>query len=192
MQKQIAFFLLLFIPFSSQAQNLWSKPLYSPLKTQKEALAKAFDVDKISYGGNFGLNLGTVTVFDISPWVGYRVLPQVTPGVGLSYMYYRDNFTATPYSTNLFAARAFLRIDVAGPIFVYGELEALNYDHYDRFTFERKRIWFNSPIIGVGYKQMTGDESAFMVSILYALRSEEELSPYFQSPLIYRIGYMFR
>lgn len=192
MQKQIGFFLLLFIPFSSQAQNLWSKNYFGPLKSQKIEQSKAFDPDKISFGGNFGLNLGSVTVVDISPWVGYRVLPKVTPGIGLSYVYYSDMWSGSKYSTNLFAARTFLRIDVAGPVFAYGEIEALNFDYYDRFTFERERIWFTSPIVGVGYMQMSGDRSAFMLSILYALRSEEERSPYYQNPLIFRVGYMIR
>ncbi len=192
MQKQIGILLLLFIPFSSQAQNLWSKGYSSMLKTQKTTQTKDFDPDKISFGGNFGLIFGSLTVLDISPWVGYRVLPKVTPGIGMSYMYYRDQWSGTPYSTNLFAARTFLRVDVAGPVFVYGEIEALNFDYFDRFTFERERIWFTSPIVGVGYMQMSGDRSAFMLSVLYALRSEEERSPYFQNSLIFRVGYMIR
>ena len=43
--------------------------------------------NRVSVGGNFGLQFGTVTAIDVSPEVMIRVVDQLHLGVGFSYDY---------------------------------------------------------------------------------------------------------
>lgn len=152
-----------------------------------------FNPDNITFGGNFGLTFGTTSMIDLSPWVGYKVHPKIIPGIGLSYVYFRQKFPNQPvYQTSMLGGRTFLRVDAFGPIFLYGEIEALNYDYYDRFQFNKERIWYVSQLIGGGYKQELGGGSAYMISILYSLNSENFRSPYYGNPLVFRFGFIIR
>jgi len=150
---------------------------------------KQFDPSRLTYGGNFGLTFASVTYVDISPMVGYRVTDRLTPGVGITYTYYREKYNNLVYQTSFYGGRVFTRYNLFPNIFVHGELEFLNFDHYDFLTAESERIWFTSPIIGAGYMQPAGQRAAFMIYVLYALRSEELNSPYNGNPLIFRLGF---
>ena len=51
--------------------------------------------DRLFYGGNFGLQFGTITDIQVSPVIGYWVLPRVAVAVGPTYRYYKELHVAT-------------------------------------------------------------------------------------------------
>ncbi|TNF44384.1 MAG: hypothetical protein EP311_01250, partial [Cytophagales bacterium] len=47
--------------------------------------------DRMFFGGNLGLQFGTVTFIDISPLAGVMITPRLSAGAGITYQYYDDN-----------------------------------------------------------------------------------------------------
>jgi hypothetical protein len=182
----------LIFPFFSFSQPLFEKTgdlLHkNPFKKQEAA---SFDPARLTYGGNFGLQFGTSTYIDISPMAGYRLTEKLVPGVGVNYVYFSQRYPGGfVFRSNLYGVRAFTRYDLLDRVFIYGEYELLNWDAYDFLSNTNKRVWYGSPIVGGGYLQPSGNGSAFMVYVLYAASSQDPASPYFQNPLIFRVGFM--
>src|SRR5690606_35466784 len=63
--------------------------------------------DRLYYGGNFGMQFGTVTLIDFSPLVGVMITPKFSSGVGITYQYFKDKRysggKATSYGGRLFS-----------------------------------------------------------------------------------------
>ncbi len=49
--------------------------------------------ERLFYGGNFGLQFGSITDIQVSPVVGIWLLPRLNVAVGPNYRYYRDIFS---------------------------------------------------------------------------------------------------
>ncbi len=64
--------------------------------------------ERIFFGGNFGLMFGTITDIQVSPVVGYWLLPRVAAAVGPSYRYYKDRIN----STAIYGGKAYLQFVV--------------------------------------------------------------------------------
>jgi hypothetical protein len=47
--------------------------------------------DRMYFGGNLGLQFGTVTLIDVSPLAGVMITPKFSSGIGATYQYYDDN-----------------------------------------------------------------------------------------------------
>ena len=54
--------------------------------------------ERIFFGGNFGLQFGTVTNIQIAPIVGFWLRPRIAVAVGPEYQYYKDPY----YKTNIY------------------------------------------------------------------------------------------
>ena len=185
---QKPFFVILFLLFSFSSRST-SSPFPSgnanPLK------AKKFDPQNITYGGNFGANFGTLTYIDLSPLVGYYLTPEWVAGVGGSYIYYRQRFSPTAiYQTHLYGVRAFTQYSFLPQVFVHGEMELMNFDHYDNFTQVNTRVWHPTPFLGLGYSVPLGSRASFRTMALFAFNSTDPMSPYFNNPLVFRVGFL--
>src|SRR5665811_1222309 len=51
--------------------------------------------ERLFYGGSFGLQFGTITDIQVSPVIGYWLLPRLNVAVGPDYRYYKDQFDRT-------------------------------------------------------------------------------------------------
>jgi hypothetical protein len=51
--------------------------------------------ERLFYGGSFGLMFGTVTDIQISPVIGFWVLPRIAVAAGPTYRYYKDQIDRT-------------------------------------------------------------------------------------------------
>src|SRR5674476_322179 len=51
--------------------------------------------ERLFFGGNFGLQFGTITDIQVSPVVGLWVLPRLAVAVGPDYRFYKDRYDRT-------------------------------------------------------------------------------------------------
>lgn len=151
-------------------------------------------------GGNFGLGFGTFTSIDISPLVGYNINRYFSAGVGASYMFY--SYRINPNESeraSFYGFRTFGRIvplpDILPNIFLHGELESINNERWVENVFgayEFRRTWTPAIPVGVGFRQMAGENSFFNVTILWNLLDDgTQASSIYGGPLIYRVGFIF-
>lgn len=138
--------------------------------------------DKVYFGGNLGLQLGTSTFVELSPLAGYRFTEKFSAGVGLTFQYYHYNDGYYDLETNVFGGRVFGRYMFTDYLFGHVEYEYLNLEAFD---FYRRRVDVESFLAGGGYMQRLGGNSAVVAMILYNF-TESAYTPY-QNPII-RIG----
>lgn len=178
--------------------------------SQVENYDKPRLIDKLVFGGNFGLLIGNVTHIDISPKVGYKLSDRSVVGIGAIYQYYKDNREyyylnqayQMDYETNIYGGRVygqyiliketgkFLPIDL-GSILVHAEYEFINVDFVNIYginIIEKERQWIYSPLFGFGINQKIGKRSSVSLLLLWNL-NEQAYSPY--SNPVFRIGINF-
>jgi len=162
--------------------------------------------DKIFFGGNFGLQFGTVTNIEISPIVGYNVSPKFAAGLGLRYEFIKSSSNAygyQPYETNIYGGSVFTRymlfqnlgeqlnLGIANSLFTHAEYEFLSLEkRYFEYppSREQGRFLAHSVLVGGGLFQPMGRRGGFLMMLLWNL-NETASSPY-SNPII-RIGFIF-
>lgn len=150
----------------------------------KESLKGLPLKDRLVFGGNIGLSFGDVTYIAAEPVVGYRLLPNLITGIGLRYIYYRNNYYN--YSSSIYGGSLFGRYYVVKGIFGEVSLEGNSLQAYDPVEQELTRIWVPSLLVGAGYSTSFGGGAGFYFSILYDLLQDPN-SPYYRQPVI-RLG----
>jgi len=160
---------------------------------------------RVYFGGNLGLQFGTITDIMLSPMVGYRITPRLSAGLGFTYEYYEDRRWTPKYTTHLYGPRAFARylaiasfsnilpINYNGGIFFHGEYEALNMDqnyfgNYQPPQGENSRFWMNSWLLGLGLRQPISATGSINFLVLFYL-GDDTNTPY--SNPIFRIEFSF-
>jgi hypothetical protein len=179
--------------------------LFSPVVSAQKEEEATFR-DKLFFGGNFGLQIGTVTNIELSPIVGYNLTPRLAPGVGLRYEFLKSsgkNFGYLPYETNIYGGSAFVRymlfknlgeqinLGIASSIFAHTEYEVLSLEKkYFEYppSSEEGRFLVHSVLVGGGLFQPMGRRGGFLMMLLWNL-NESASSPY-SNPVI-RIGFVF-
>ena len=135
--------------------------------------------ERLFYGGNLGLLFGSVTDIQISPVVGYWVLPRIAVAVGPDYRYYKDYFA----STSLYGGKAYVQLVVIqdlNSIFPFGshtgiflhaedELLSLKANVWKRPLNPRGRFYENTVLVGGGISQQIGRRSSLDFIILWPL-----------------------
>ena len=160
-------------------------------------------LDRIFFGGNFGLQFGTITIIELSPIVGYHVTPKLSSGIGLRYEYFKDSRSFYGGSTNIYGTSVFSRYMLFG-----GQGESVNLGilhslyaqvEYEMLSLEKQYFGFwppeeegrylaHSVLVGGGLFQPTGTKGGFLFSVLWNL-NETSRSPY-NNPII-RVGFIF-
>ncbi len=138
--------------------------------------------DKIYFGGNIGLQFGTVTFAEVSPLVGYKITDHLSAGVGVTYQYYRYRDKYYDFETNVYGGRIFSRYLFTDYLFGHVEYEYLNLEAFD---IKRRRVDVGSFMGGAGYVQPMGPNAALVAMILYNF-TPTIYTPY-SNPII-RIG----
>jgi len=185
-------FLLLFLTFVPLI-------LFAQPKEEKEEIRP---IDRLFFGGNFGLMFGTITNIEISPLVGYYITPKLAAGTGIRFEYFKDKGFYAPYETTIYGGNIFsrytiisnlgegLNIGLNAGIFGQVEYEALSLEreYFEPPYTENGRFTLHSVLVGGGIIQPIGRRSAFMLSVLYNL-NETARSPY-SNPIV-RVGFTF-
>ena len=173
-------------------------PLFSQKKKEKQ---KESNWDKLVFGGNIGLAIGTITYIEISPNAGYYFIPKLMAGGGLTYQYYKENGYKNTVGTNIYGGRVYseytffdrigsgLKMKANYGIFCHVEYEALNLDRdLSNSTGSQKvnRFWLHGILVGGGIKQTFGKHSSFNLTLLYNINANNR-TPY-TNPIL-RLGF---
>ena len=135
--------------------------------------------ERIFFGGNFGLQFGTITNINVAPIVGFMVLPRVSVALGPKYVYYKD-----PYgNTNIYGGTGYVQFAVIqdiGKIIQLGshtgiflhledELLSLESEFWKYPPIYSPRFTVNTVLGGVGIRQMLGMRASINIMFLWAL-----------------------
>ena len=174
----LTIFLLIFLSFSAadgQAVKSDQFP-YDQKSTDGTPPVK----DRLFYGGSFGLMFGTITDIQVSPVIGFWVLPRVAVATGPTYRYYKDQIDRTA----LYGGRAYLQfvviqdlgslLHVGGHtgIFLHVEDELLSLKTsfwQNPPPYKSDRFYVNSVLAGAGLSQQIGRRSSLNFMLLWPL-----------------------
>lgn len=164
--KTIFTILLLFASFSViSAQKTREEP--PPLR------------ERLFFGGNLGLQFGTITDIQISPIIGLWVLPRLAVAVGPDYRFYKYQ----DIRTNIYGGKGYVQFVVIQDInsvitlgfhtgiflHVEDELLSLESSFWKNPPLTSDRFYINTVLAGGGISQQTGKRSSLNIMILWAL-----------------------
>jgi hypothetical protein len=144
--------------------------------------------DRMYFGGNLGLQFGTVTMIDVSPLVGVMITPRLSGGVGGTFQYYDDNRLQGAEGTS-FGGRLFGRYKVLPNIFVHTEYESINWEAYDFNAENFRRTWTEALFLGAGYFTPFGPRGGANFTFLYNVFYDRRNS-YYAEPYVIRVGFV--
>jgi hypothetical protein len=135
--------------------------------------------ERLFFGGNFGLQFGTITEIQVSPVIGFWVLPRMAVALGPDYRFYkyRDVRTST-YGGKGYLQYVVLRdinsvipLGVHTGIFLHIEDELLNLEssYWKNPPFTSERFYVNSVLAGGGISQQLGTRSSLNIMVLWVL-----------------------
>lgn len=144
--------------------------------------------DRLFFGGNLGLSFGTLTFIDVSPLVGVMITPKLSGGVGTTFQYFEDNRFQGSAGFS-YGGRLFGRYNVLPNIFAHAEYEGINWEAFDSFDNNFRRIWSKALFLGGGYFAPFGNRGGanftFLYNVLYDARNS-----FYAEPYVIRIGFV--
>lgn len=128
--------------------------------------------ERLFYGGNFGLQFGSVTDISISPIIGYWLFPRVAVAMGPEYRFYKFeenayNIVGAKLYTELYIVQDLanvIPIRVNLGIFAHLEDEILNILSGSEGTYR-----INTVLFGGGISQRIGVGSSANIMALWAV-----------------------
>lgn len=166
---------------------LFLLPLLLSAQTGKTS---GFQHDRLFTGGGIGVQIGQLTLIDVSPHIGYFLTDKLAVGIGGTYQYYNVKTTYYKYSTSIWGARSFGRYYLIPEAFAHVEYEYLNYasaliDPYGYFTGNTERVGVDNVLVGGGYRQPLGGNAWLNLIILWNIN--ESVYTLYDNPII-RMG----
>ena len=146
--------------------------------------------NKIFYGGNLGLQFGTVTMIDISPMVGYKLTEKLYPGIGFTYQYMnvRDYLDS---KFNIYGGRLFLRYYFFERFFAHAEYEYLFYrTNYYSSNGMDQQINLNNILLGGGIREQVSDNVWINLTVLWNINESVyslETNPIIRGGLLFNL-----
>lgn len=143
-------------------------------------------LDRMFWGGSFGLQFGTYTSVSLLPVVGLRATETFWLGAGAVYHYQSHR----SLSLHNYGARAFAQQQVFNNFLIHAEYEQLSVEYlrqnFSTNTFDKARLSKGIPMAGLGYRQRIGERGAADILVLYNF-NDTSPSPY-SNPVI-RAGF---
>jgi hypothetical protein len=166
--RKIVFLVLILITSFTIASGQMAKKQTPPLR------------ERIFFGGNFGLQFGTITNIEVSPVIGFWVLPRVNIAAGPEYTYYKyyDIHTSI-YGGKIYSELVLIqdlnKILPLGShmgIFLHAEYETLSLESAVwNTTYTTNRFLINSFLGGGGLSQQIGRRASVNFTVLWVLNS---------------------
>lgn len=135
--------------------------------------------ERLFFGGNLGLQLGTITDIQVSPVIGLWILPRINIAVGPNYRFvkYRKE------QTNIYGGKgyiqfvvikdlnSFLPIGANTGIFLHLEDEFLSLEsaYWKNPPVFSERFYINTLLAGGGISQQMGKRSSMNMMVLWTL-----------------------
>lgn len=190
--KRIKLTLLLLLTLTISMLQAQETPLPSPTPAPPRPASPPSQPfrDRLFFGGNLGLNFGSLTFINVSPVIGYRITDDLGAGLGPSYSYYRDNrdrnFT---FETHTYGGRVFAQHRVFESFLAYAEYEMLNMEVPNLLFTELVRENISSLLLGGGYGMpIGGGGSAAFIMVLFNVLDSDYVV--YENPII-RAGFNF-
>jgi hypothetical protein len=170
--------ILVFISFSIISGQK-AKEEQLPFDQNEKDQAPPFK-ERLFFGGNFGLMFGTITDIQVSPVVGYWLLPRVAVAAGPDYRYFKELDVATSlYGGKSYVQlvviqdlNSFIPMGVHTGIFLHAEDELLSLkSSFWKYPlpFTTDRFYVNTVLAGGGISQQIGRRSSLNFMILWPL-----------------------
>jgi len=135
--------------------------------------------ERLFYGGNFGLQFGTITDIQVSPVIGVWLLPRLAVAAGPDYRFYKYQSDRT----NIYGLKTYMEFVVVKDlgsvlpvgsntgIFLHIEDELLNLEssYWKNPPVFSKRFYINTILAGGGLSQQLGRRASMNMMILWAL-----------------------
>lgn len=177
-RKVLLINLLVFISFSViSGQKNREDQLPYELNTREEAPPIK---ERLFYGGSLGLMFGTITDIQVSPVIGFWVLPRVAVAVGPTYRYYKDQIDRTA----IYGGRSYLQLVVIKDlssvlplgvhtgVFLHFEDELLSLKTSfwkNPPPYMTDRFYVNTVLAGAGISQQIGRRFSLNFMVLWPL-----------------------
>ncbi|MFN3916390.1 MAG: hypothetical protein ACK4K0_01500 [Flavobacteriales bacterium] len=182
MQKIIYTILFSFLLLNSSAQ--WEEDVKDLTKKERTLFGASAGISFSQFGMYF---MG-------APSVGYRLSNNILGGVGVKYIYNSFNNGSVAYKQHVYGGSVFAQHNLVSPrFFLHGELEMLNWEARDRFTYNISRRWVPMGFVGAGFRNFYSERSFYQIILLYDL-IDDPYSPYpymWNMPLTLRLGIVF-
>lgn len=172
---------IIFILFSSSV----SFAQFEDFEDNSDNEQKSTLREKIFMGGDFGVQLGTLTFLNISPQVGYNITNYWSAGVCSTFMYFRNSYLN--YQTSAYGGGVFTELYPFDILVLHGETQMVNIQAFDTF-YNPFRTWDLNLLGGGGYRQKIGTKGAINYLILWNF-TQSEYSVY--SNPVFRISFYF-
>ncbi|WP_123848794.1 hypothetical protein [Chitinophaga lutea] len=154
---------------------------------------KGFNPRNIIVGGALGVAFGDYTFVNISPMIGYRFSPKIAAGVNINAQYssgksygYNNNVIARNNYT-MFGGGLWGRFYPFEQFFIHAQPEynaiSAKITEYEPRREYKERYGAPSLLLGGGYSQPVGGNSAITLMILYDVLQDKN-TPYLNRPII--------
>lgn len=157
------------------------------------------------YGGHLGVELGLINQYEVSPAIGYRILPRWNAGIGIKYQYYNNRRIHEMFSAHLYAPMAFTDFVLirdlddllpfnflAGAFFIHAQVDyfSLPSGHFDLNNEHAGKNRFFRPtwLPGAGIRTAVGHNGFFQLLIMMDV--SDHTRAVYSNPVI-RFGLFF-
>jgi hypothetical protein len=155
---------------------------------------------RLFFGGNFALQFGTITNIEISPLIGFWVLPNLAVAAGPNFSFYKDSNYDIKYQN--YGVRGYVQylifrdLDKIIPLGIHlgiflhleDEMLSLDPDYWPPKNVDSNRTNINTLLGGAGLNQQIGPRSSINFMVLWTLTdSGYEV---YSNPVI-RVGFVF-
>ncbi len=135
---------------------------------------KGFDKRRFFFGGDLGVQFGSLTAIDIAPTVGYTFHRMFKMGISFSFEYFAYNYY-TPTSVErrryfIYGGSVFARFYPIKYVYLHVEMMGLNQPR----PGNDKRRWMAYPLVGLGYNQPVSEQAALQLQLLWNLNNSAE------------------
>jgi hypothetical protein len=144
--------------------------------------------DRFFFGGGVGAAFGEVDYFEISPLVGFRVVPRLDLGLQPFYRWTNDGRYSPSIESTDYGTRLFARVRIVAGFFGEADYQYTNYEYVNVYG-GTTRDTSNAFLAGAGYTVPLGRNVGLYVSALYDFTydNNDPYNPY-DSPVQFQVG----
>ncbi len=187
--RGILVFLLVLVLNNLQAQrdSVYYGTPNSQLNKKNENKKNDAWKEKLTWGGNAQLWIGNPTFIFLSPTIGLMPFKNVNVGLGIIYNYTSYRSSYGEYSQSIFGGHSYVRYLIGESYFLQAQYDRL-YQPDFLSSSRDARAWVDYLLVGGGFRQMIGERTALMTSLMYYV-NPSPLSIY-QNRFIIQFGIM--